>query len=799
MNVLISDSDANINTRKKRSAVFFAILMIFSSMLAMEYGIWEAMATTDQDGDGLSYGLEFFINTQPQDFDSDNDGLPDGWEWQYGLDPLSSSGNNGSTGDPDLDSLNNLNEYLYSIPSNWDFSGTPNVLDNGVWWNGTVPVSNWDEESAMQLLQGSGGDGADEDPMGNICTDTFDNDKDGLVDSFDDDKDGDADCSSDDDDGDGLIDEDRNGWDTDGDGMPDGWEVAHNLDPTSNSNMDGTFGDPDGDGLINLYEYINPAWNTRNGSTFPPTQYFMPGPINMTFTTSPCNPMLGLGPGGCQILTAEVDGITQTDPQNNDTDGDGLNDSYEALVTLTDPTASDTDGDGISDGIEVNGQYGDPGQSSDPLDNNTDDDHLEDGEEDLNGNGLVDFGETDPTRIEDDGDFDEDGLQNWEENLTCTYWDVFDSDGGGENDGDEIDFMRATDPCVSTINLEFTVMNWDVVTKELTLNSTVGINPNPIDWRQTDFPMAYYNDSIGNLSGFRFESILGNTLRGVDFDMPSDTINILVTNGSWCWNASIGAINEPYCDDDYLDLDSDGLADWEELFGTWGYISLINATDSDGDGVNDLSEIQNATDPMEPCHNVLDTDSDGLNNYFENNTGCSMSFGISSGNMTLDTYITLWNQTDSDNGGVADGQEYMDGTNPQNNPNDDINPTDTDGDGIPDTIEQEIGTDWLDPDTDGGGVPDGQECPESFWINDCLGADTDPFNSSDDILFNSLFFSAFNLSSGLDTSMKHYWRWHTYDTYTGVSWGVNSSLIGNTFITPSSNISQGVSDSTFWN
>ena len=71
---------------------------------------------------------------------------------------------------------------------------------------------------------------------------------------------------------------------------------------------------------------------------------------------------MGLGPGSppCSLFTAEVDGITYTDPNNNDTDGDGLNDSYEALVLLTDPTAADTDGDGISDGIEVNGSYGNP-------------------------------------------------------------------------------------------------------------------------------------------------------------------------------------------------------------------------------------------------------------------------------------------------------------------------------------------------------------------------------------------------------------------------------------------------------
>ena len=325
-------------SRKRRSAILFSALLLLSSYAAFEFGVWEAHASTDADGDGLTYGLEFYINTQPQDWDSDNDGLPDGWEWQYGLDPLSSAGENGSIGDPDGDAFPNLLEYQYGIPPGWDSASTPSKLDNGVWWNGTVPSRNWDEESAMQIIQGAGSDGADEDPVGNICNDQMDNDKDGLVDTFDPDGDGDADCSSDDDDGDGLIDEDPDGWDTDGDGMPDAWEVANNLDPTSNSNMDGPNGDPDGDGLGNLWEYVNPTWGTRNGSTNPPTQYFRPGPFNMTGTESPCNPVLELGPGGCLIFTAEVDGITQTDPNNNDTDGDGLNDSYEALILLTDPT-----------------------------------------------------------------------------------------------------------------------------------------------------------------------------------------------------------------------------------------------------------------------------------------------------------------------------------------------------------------------------------------------------------------------------------------------------------------------------
>ena len=105
--------------------------------------------------------------------------------------------------------------------------------------------------------------------------------------------------------------------------------------------------------------------------------------------------------------------------------------------------------------------------------------------------------------------------------------------------------------------------------------------------------------------------------------------------------------------------------------------------------MDDLSEILNQTDPSEPCSNLLDTDGDGLNNYFENTTGCDLIFGFG-GNGTVDTYFTLWDDADTDDGGVTDGQEYLDGTNPQNNSEDDLNPLDTDGDGIPDTIEQAI-------------------------------------------------------------------------------------------------------------
>ena len=66
----------------------------------------------DPDEDDLSNAEELVFGTDPKNPDTDEDNLPDGWEAEYDLDPVDATGDNGSDGNPDGDSLNNWQEYL---------------------------------------------------------------------------------------------------------------------------------------------------------------------------------------------------------------------------------------------------------------------------------------------------------------------------------------------------------------------------------------------------------------------------------------------------------------------------------------------------------------------------------------------------------------------------------------------------------------------------------------------------------------------------------------------------------------
>ncbi len=139
-----------------------------------------------------------------------------------------------------------------------------------------------------------------------------------------------------------------------------------------------------------------------------------------------------------------------TDPNNPDTDGDGLTDGLEAHGLCTEPTLPDSDSDGMSDGFEV--QYG--LLPCDPADAALDPDNdglsnlgesaagTDPGNPDTDGDGLLDGYEVDhgldPNVDDAAQDADSDGLTNAEEAALGTHPTNPDTDGDGLSDGDEV-------------------------------------------------------------------------------------------------------------------------------------------------------------------------------------------------------------------------------------------------------------------------------------------------------------------------------------------------------------------------
>ncbi len=190
--------------------------------------------------------------TDPTNADTDNDGMPDGWEIDNKLDPTTNDASN----DDDNDGLTNLDEYIHNTSANIADTDNDGIPDGWEISNNLNPLS--DDDAA--------GDG-DNDGLSNLqeyyngtSIESSDTDNDGMPDGWEVENSIDPllNDSADDYDHDGLpnLEEYNHGTsannsDSDSDFIPDGWEVDNNFDPLSDDSSD----DSDNDGLSNIAEF----------------------------------------------------------------------------------------------------------------------------------------------------------------------------------------------------------------------------------------------------------------------------------------------------------------------------------------------------------------------------------------------------------------------------------------------------------------------------------------------------------------------------------------------------------------
>ncbi len=157
---------------------------------------------------------------------------------------------------------------------------------------------------------------------------------------------------------------------------------------------------------------------------------------------------------GCNDQCEVEDGFACHDEPSNcdeDTDRDGLSDEFEREITGTDPNNPDTDGDGLTDGTE---HFGD--NPTEPTDPDSDDDGLCDGPEDVEGacdggedtnrNGRLDQGETDPNDPDTDNGGVDDGVEVGRGTDPLDPSDDIDADSDGDGIDDPTEDRLGTDP-----------------------------------------------------------------------------------------------------------------------------------------------------------------------------------------------------------------------------------------------------------------------------------------------------------------------------------------------------------------
>jgi hypothetical protein len=642
----------------------------------------------DEDKDRLVNYLEFVHDTHPRDNDTDGDIMWDGWEVEHLLDPKDPRDANydsdvsGAPPRPAPDGLLNWQEFLNGTNPRDPDTDRDHLTDYDEvvvgWWvtvDGVLQHYHTDPTNAD-----TDHDDILDDEDGDGNSDPSEEVLDGL------DNDGDSSILQNDgidDDRDGVVDDGRPG--IPAVGLPEGVDEEHDLNDyneifvyhTNASNPD-----TDGEGLDDGTEI---------------------------FTD----------------LDLDTVGVQHTSPVLSDTDSDGLNDKQEVsgvyvwlpgytepVLRKTNPLMPDTDSDGLSDGDEVLTDF-DPmtpaiTNSSDPTNPDTDGDSMLDGFEfdfgDVDGDGLPNWWERENAGVFEralymrdtdlDGvpdildDWDGDGVKNIDEYRWRTDpWNP-DTDSDGVRDGQEARAGIPRFPVHSDTDGDLMPDWWELY---------CGLEPNdPTDkWADPD------RDQLVNIDEYIYALDPFNP--DTDGDGETDLFD-----------------HEIMANPDCHDSDGDGIANWWEMM----YPSILDPADpsdamnnDDGDNWTAYEEWIDASDPFKipPTDPTLpDTNGNGL---FDDTDPMpvNISHVVRAMNPTrsvqsvnpiraFDRFGSPESEGDMDSDGLNNSAEFSRDVSH-------TNPT--------------------DPDTDGDGMPDGWEVVMARWDPLTAKPNLNPLNPDD--------------------------------------------------------------------
>lgn len=204
--------------------------------------------------------------------------------------------------------------------------------------------------------------------------------------------------------------------------------------------------------------------------------------------------------------------------EQTDTDGDGLTDLYEHIFG-SNKDVEDTDGDGLSDYIEV------MIIGTDPLYKDTDENGIDDGDEDFDGDGLTNLQELDYGTDLTLKDTDSDGFTDYEEIFVYGTDPLNpDTDGDGVNDGDEV--ALGLDPLSADSDNNGVSDNKEIFAQNIDNSDLDAINDGNAYKLTIDITAAGYanNSAIIDNSGFSYIATTNPSVLGkvINIDYPEN-------------------------------------------------------------------------------------------------------------------------------------------------------------------------------------------------------------------------------------------------------------------------------------